>query len=123
MTSSGPTPVGGSSTVSMSIPGDEGLSYMMLLSFSNQTGITLGSQTLPIDFDALTAATLDPSNPFFLGSIGTLDAAGNGSATLNVPPFPALSGVTIFAGGLTVDPNSPTQVRTVIHAAVALPIQ
>ncbi|MEC8651228.1 MAG: CRTAC1 family protein [Planctomycetota bacterium] len=123
MTSSGPTPVGGSSTVSMSIPGDEGLSYMMLLSFSNQTGITLGSQTLPIDFDALTAATLDPSNPFFVGSIGTLDAAGNGSATLNVPPFPALSGVTIFAGGLTVDPNSPTQVRTVIHAAVALPIQ
>ncbi|MEC7725574.1 MAG: CRTAC1 family protein [Planctomycetota bacterium] len=123
ISSTGPAPVGGSSTVTMSVPGDEGLPYMLLLSFSNQVGVALGNQTLPIDFDALTAATLDPLNPFFVGSIGTVDANGDASATLNVPPIPLLSGLTLYAGGLTSDPANFPQARTVLREAVAIPIQ
>lgn len=123
ISSTGPAPVGGSSTVTMSVPGDEGLPYMLLLSFSDQVGIALGNQTLPIDFDALTAATLDPLNPFFVGSIGTVDANGDASATLNVPPIPLLSGLTLYAGGLTSDPANFPQARTVLREAVAVSIQ
>ena len=123
ISSTGPAPVGGSATVSMSVPGDEGLPYMMLLSFSNQVGIALGNQTLPIDFDALTAVTLNPANPFFLGSVGTVDANGGASATLQVPPVALLSGMTLYAGGLTADPVNFPQARTVLNEAVAIPIQ
>ena len=123
ISSTGPAPVGGSSTVTMSVPGDEGLPYMMLLSFSNQVGIALGNQTLPIDFDALTAITLNPANPFFLGSVGNVDANGDASATLQVPPVALLSGFTLYAGGLTADPANFPQARTVLNEAVAIPIQ
>ena len=123
ISSTGPAPVGGSSTVTMSVPGDEGLPYMMLLSFSNQVGIPLGNQTLPIDFDALTAITLNPANPFFLGSVGNVDANGDASATLQVPPVALLSGFTLYAGGLTADPANFPQARTVLNEAVAIPIQ
>ena len=123
LTGSGPAPVGGAATVSMSVPGDEGLPYMLLLSFSSQVGIPLGNQTLPIDFDALTAVTLDPLNPFFVGSVGALDANGDASATLFVPPIVELSGLTVYAGGFTTDPVNFPLVRTVLQRAVAIPIQ
>lgn len=121
--STGPATIGGSTTVEMSVPGDEGLPYMMVLSFSNNVGIALGDQTLPIDFDALTAFTLDPTNPIFVGSIGTIDANGSANATLFVPPVPLLSGLTVYAGGLTTDPANFPVARTVLREAVAIPIQ
>ncbi len=123
ITSTGPAPVGGSSTVTMSVPGDEGLPYLLALSFSNNVGTPVGNQTLPIDFDALTATTLNPSNPIFVGSIGTVDANGDASATLFVPPLPILSGLTVYAGGLTVDPANFPVARTVLNESVAIPIQ
>lgn len=125
ISSTGPAPIGGTSTVTASIPGDEGLPYMLVLSFSANTGLPLGNgETLPIDFDPLTQITLDPANPIFVGSIGTVDAAGNATATLNVPPFPFLSGFTVYAGGMTLDNNAPfNPVRTVLSRAVAIPIQ
>jgi len=123
ITASGPAPTGGSSTVSMSVPGDEGLPYMLVLSFSQNVGIALGAQTLPIDFDALTAVTLDPSNPIFVGSIGNVDNQANASATLHVPPVPLLSGLTVYAAGLTTDPGNFPLARTVLRDAVAIAIQ
>ena len=75
------------------------------------------------DFDALTAVTLNPANPFFLGSVGTVDANGGASATLQVPPVALLSGFTLYAGGLTADPANFPQARTVLNEAVAIPIQ
>jgi hypothetical protein len=123
LTSTGPAPVGGSSTVTMSVPGDEGLPYLLALSFSNNVGTPVGNQTLPIDFDALTATTLNAANPIFVGSLGTVDANGDASATLFVPPLPILSGFTVYAGGLTVDPANFPVARTVINESVAIPIQ
>ena len=75
------------------------------------------------DFDALTAFTLDPTNPIFVGSIGTIDANGSANATLFVPPVPLLSGLTVYAGGLTTDPANFLVARTVLREAVAIPIQ
>ena len=119
----GPALVGGSATVEMSVPGDEGLPYLILLSFSRQLGIAIGSQTLPIDFDALTATCLNPANPVLVGSIGTVDASGDASATLQVPPIPELSGLTVYAGGLTTDPANFPLARTVLNESVAVSIQ
>jgi len=52
-----------------------------------------------------------------------LDAAGDASATLHVPPVPQLSGLTVFAGGFTTDPGNFPLARTVLRRAVAVPIQ
>lgn len=124
ISSTGPAPVGGSSTVTASIPGDEGLPYLLVLSLSANYGIPLGNGNfLPIDFDALTQITLDPSNPFFVGSVGIVDAAGNASATLNVPPLPLLSGLSVFSSGLTTDVAPFYGVRTVLTDVVTIAIQ
>src|SRR5690606_19545015 len=70
MTVAGLAPVGGSTTVSLSIPGDEGLAYMMLMSLSANAGIPLpDGNVLPIDFDALTQITLIAGNPFLPASL------------------------------------------------------
>jgi hypothetical protein len=86
-------------------------------------GIAIGSQTLPLDFDALTATCLNPANPVLVGSVGTVDANGDASATLQVPPIPELSGLTVYAGGLTTDPANFPLARTVLNESVAVPIQ
>jgi len=125
ITSTGPAPVGGSTNVTASFQGDEGLSYLLVLSFSANTGLPLGNgESLPIDFDPLTQITLDPFNPIFVGSVGNIDAAGNATATLNIPPLPFLSGFQVYSSGLTLDYTGPfSGVRTVQSRAVAIPIQ
>lgn len=125
ITSTGPAPVGGTSTVTASIPGDEGRPYLLVLSLSANNGIPLGNgNILPIDFDALTQITLDPANPIFVGSVGIVDAAGNATATLNVPPLPFLSGFQVFSSGLTLDSAAPFNgARTVLARAVTIMIQ
>jgi enediyne biosynthesis protein E4 len=124
ITSTGAAPVGGASTVTASIPGDEGLPYLLALSLSANHGIPLGNgNILPIDFDALTQVTLDPTNAIFTGSVGVIDANGNASATLNVPPLPFLSGLQVFCSGLTTDTAPFSGARTVLSEALVITIQ
>tara|TARA_R110002096_G_scaffold400674_1_gene597319 strand:- start:5061 stop:6935 length:1875 start_codon:yes stop_codon:yes gene_type:complete len=124
LTAAGPAPLGGSATATLSVPGDEGLPYLMVLSFSATNGIPLGNgDVLPIDFDALTQITLNPFNPIFVGSIGTLDGAGLATATLNVPPVPLLAGLTVFVGAVTTDAPTFPIARTTLVNAVAISIQ
>lgn len=124
LTSAGPAPVGGSTTITASIPGDEGLPYLMVLSLSNTVGTSLGpNAVLPIDFDSLAALTIDPANPILVGSNGSLDAQGDASATVNIPPLPFLSGFTIYAAALTIDAPLFSFARTVIAPELPILIQ
>ena len=124
MTVSGPAPVGGSATITTSIPGDGLLPYMTLLSLSNQSGIALpDGNVVPIDFDVLTQLILTPGNFILPQSFGFLDASGNATATLNVPPLPFLSGITVYAATLTTDAPRFPVARTVIAKAVTVSIQ
>ena len=124
VTEPGPVALGGSTTATLSVPGDEGLPYLMVLSLSANNGIPLGNgDVLPIDFDPLTQITLDPNNPIFVGSIGTLDPVGEATATLFVPPLALLSGLTVYVGAVTTDVPTFPIARTTLVEAVAIPIQ
>ncbi|MCK5940802.1 MAG: CRTAC1 family protein [Planctomycetes bacterium] len=124
MSAAGTAPVGGSSTISASLQGDEGLPYLLLMSFSTANGIALPSgDVFPLDHDALLSLTLDPSNPILVGSVGTVPANGEATATLHVPPLPLLSGLTCYSAALTTDVPSFPVVRTVVAKPIAIQIQ
>jgi hypothetical protein len=124
MTVAGPAPVGGSTTITATIPGDEGLQYLMVLSITANQGLTLpNGAVVPVDFDGLTALTMAPGNPVLPGSVGVLDAAGVATSAMNVPPLAFLSGLTVYAGMMTFDAPSFPWVRTVIAARVPVSIQ
>ena len=96
----------------------------MVLSLSNTVGTSLGpNAVLPIDFDSLAALTIDPANPILVGSNGSLDAQGDASATVNIPPLPFLSGFTIYAAALTIDAPLFPFARTVIAPELPILIQ
>ena len=119
----GPAPVGGSTTVTVSIPGDAGLLYVMPLSLSMHVGTLLpDGQLFPLDHDAVLDLTMDPFNAVFVGSVGVLDASGTATATLNVPPLPVLSGIALYSSALTIDAPTFPLVRTIITSPVMVTI-
>ena len=124
LTTPGQVAVGGATTIDLSVPGDELLPYMIVLSLSANTGIALpDGDVIPIDFDFVTALTLDPLNPVLVGSVGTLDQTGAATATLNVPPLPFLSGWTLYGAALTTDQPTFPYARTVLAHPITIAIQ
>ncbi len=122
LTVAGPVPVGGSTTLTASLPGDHGLDYLMVMALSANVGIPLpDGAVIPIDYDILTAATLGP-NVLLPGSVGVLDANGAASSAVNIPPFPFLSGWTLYATILTLDQPAFPYARTVMAKALPVPI-
>ena len=117
-------PVGSSTTITASIPGDEGLPYLMPISLGANNGITLpDGRVFPLDLDSVLEFTLDPLNPILVGSFGLLDAQGQGTATFNVPALPWLSGLTVYSAALTLDAPTFPLIRTIVSAPVAVTIQ
>ncbi|MDF1801213.1 MAG: hypothetical protein P1V81_18760 [Planctomycetota bacterium] len=82
--------------------------YWVLTSASGTTpGLPLGDVTLPLNFDAFTTASLlGADGPLFQNTFAPLDAFGQGSASLSVPPglSPSFAGLTLNAAFLTLDP-------------------
>ena len=83
-----------------------GRNHLLLVGFTGtEPGTPLpGGATLPLNFDALTPAALDPAlSSIFSGFVGTLDPDGEATAHLVVPPIPPLAGLPLtFA--YTLDP-------------------
>jgi hypothetical protein len=86
--------------------------YWVLTSASGTTpGLPLGGVTLPLNYDAFTTASLvGAGGPLFQNTFATLDALGQGTASLNVPAglSPAFAGLTLDAAFLTLDPTTLT---------------
>lgn len=118
-----PATIGGTTTLAMSIPGDEGLSYLMVLSLSNASSVLPGGIVLPVGIDVLTSLTMVPGNPILPGAAGVLDAMGQASSSLTIPPLPWLAGLTMYATGMTADAPRFPVLRTVFPTAVAITIQ
>ncbi len=68
--------------------------FVMLGTFSGTTpGTVIGGVPVPINPDGYTLATAgSPTLPSF---VGILDALGNGTSSLALPPLPALAGLTM----------------------------
>ena len=120
----GPVVAGQSTSLDLSIPGDEGILYLMMLSFSDSPVTPLpGGNVLPLMFDSLSSATLSVGNSLLPAPIGVLDATGAASSPLAMPATPGVQGLTLYATALTLDiPRFPFA-RTVFPKAVEFTIQ
>jgi hypothetical protein len=120
---SGPATIGGTTTLNMSVPGDEGLPYLLVLSLSNIPQNLGSGVILPVSIDGLTSLTIIPGNPILPGAAGVIDSAGQASSPLTIPPLPWLVGLTFYATGITADTPSFPVLRTVFPSAVPVTIQ
>ncbi|MFT4515434.1 MAG: hypothetical protein ACI89X_004643 [Planctomycetota bacterium] len=120
---SAPASVGGTTTLDMSIPGDEGLSYLMVLSLSSVPTVLPGGIVLPIQIDGLTSISMIPGNPILPGAAGILTATGQATSTLTIPPLPWLAGLTFYATGMTADMPTFPILRTTFPSALPITIQ
>ncbi|MGH7152019.1 MAG: hypothetical protein ACREIU_15045, partial [Planctomycetota bacterium] len=90
-----------------SLSTEPGALFHLFLANGTSQGIPLGSRRFALDPDQVfwTTAAL----PFLTD---TLDSAGAASISIPVPPNPALSGLTLFFAGVTIDPAFPYGART-----------
>jgi enediyne biosynthesis protein E4 len=120
---SGPATVGGTTNLNMSVPGDEGLPYLLVLSLSNIPQNLGGGVVLPVQIDGLTTLTMVAGNPVLPNTAGVVDPAGQASSSLSIPPLPWLAGLTIYATGVTADTPTFPVLRTVFPSALPITIQ
>ncbi|MGH7150685.1 MAG: FG-GAP repeat domain-containing protein, partial [Planctomycetota bacterium] len=98
---------GGSATFLVNTPSRPGRPFRLGLS-TGPGGFLLGPFWVPVTPDALffdTAAALG----------GTLDALGTGYVTVPIPPFPALSGLTLYATGAVLEPGQAFPIGVVLN--------
>jgi FG-GAP repeat protein len=98
---------GGSATFLVKTPSRPGRPFRLGLS-TGAGGFMLGPFWVSVTPDALFFDTASA-----LG--GTLDALGTGSVTLPIPPFPALSGLTLYATGAVLEPGQAFPVGVVLN--------
>lgn len=92
---------------------DPGRPFWIPFALGTSPGIPVGPRTLPLNGDAaFFLAANDPLGPVYAGHTGRLDAQGRASATLSFPPVPALSGLTLWFVGLTLEGGWPSDVKT-----------
>ena len=105
--------VGGTINLSLLATYDPGLSY--------QVGSSLGTGPIPIDTRQI---DLSPDNllvistsnlwPWiFSGYQGVIDGKGRATASINIPNIPALIGTRIHTAFVTLDPPSPSGIRSI----------
>lgn len=75
---------------------------------------------IPLTVDALTLASVTGAIPTILrGGIGTLDANGSATATLDLSRLgPLPPGLRVWIGGVTFDPASPLGLRTILDPII-----
>jgi streptogramin lyase len=90
-----------------------GAPYAMACSLSNLSVIPI-SKKRRIDLTADGLFFLSLQLPaVFRNFVGTLDAAGRATGTIQIPNVPALSSVPIHCTAVTVDPTAPQGIRSI----------
>ena len=98
--------IGGSATLQLDYPEQQGRGYIMATSMGNSPGLTLpGGEFMPLNPDGL--FFLSWSTPsVFQNFIGGLDAFGRATARFIVPSITQLRGIRFYFGYATVDGSS-----------------
>jgi hypothetical protein len=88
---------GGTQTMKLFAPASAGQTYWVVGSASGTSpGLPVGAVTLPLNFDPYMLWTINhPNGPVLSSSLGTLDAGGHATATLNVPAGVPLGGLPL----------------------------
>ncbi|MEC8253135.1 MAG: CRTAC1 family protein [Planctomycetota bacterium] len=119
-----PAAAGGVTSLDLSIQGDEGAVYLMLVAFGDTPGIGLpDGRLVPVNFDPLASFTLSPGNVILPNSIGFLDAAGHASSPLQLPALPGLAGTDLYATAVTLDQPGSLVIDTVFPRALRFTVQ
>lgn len=119
-----PTP-GSTYTLTLTAPEDAGLPYRLAWSFSGSptplamvgTGDWRSVELNPFapgggfDFLYLLSTTAAGAG-LFSGTTGTLDTTGAATTSVAIPNIPALSGTRVFAAFVTLEPASPSGLKT-----------
>lgn len=102
--------IGQATAFQLRLPSEANMPYTCGLSLDYTPGITLPlGGLLPLDNDALLAASLTPGSPVFVDFAGTLDGGGQAAPTLVVPNLPFLAGLDLYAAAFTLAPTQPIE--------------
>ena len=124
LTIGGPVIAGQTASLDVSIPGDQGLLYLMMLSFAETPATPLpDGKLLPLWFDGLSLLTLSSGNALLPNSVGLLDANGGASSPLTIPAIPGIQGLTLYATAVTLDAPRFSFARTVFPKAASFTVQ
>ncbi|HEX6812018.1 MAG TPA: M14 family zinc carboxypeptidase [Planctomycetota bacterium] len=117
----GPTPtttktgtgaVGTSVVFTYTSPGDAGKTVWFGWSLGTAPGLPIGDQRfLPFNYDIFLEASWS-GTPFLFPSWTTLDGAGQAQASMHIPNFAWLAGLTTWVGGVTFDPLYQIGIKT-----------
>ena len=119
-----PVAVGGTSNLDLTIQGDGGLLYGMVLAFADSPRSQLqDGRFLPLRLDGLSSYTLNPGNGLLQNPLGFLDALGQAGSQITIPSQPGLVGVTLFATAATVPSQGLPAIRTIFPEPVRINIQ
>jgi beta-lactamase superfamily II metal-dependent hydrolase len=115
---------GGVVTLSMLASGTFGKPYQLVLSHAAAPAIVLPSDGRVVDLAPgwLLDLSLVPNNAVTSGFSGVMNVLGYGLGSVTLPPEPALSGLTFYAGGVVLDPAFPGGIGS-IAPTLALTIQ
>ncbi|MCA8943451.1 MAG: CRTAC1 family protein [Planctomycetes bacterium] len=112
--------VGGACIIDLATPSEAGKNFAIMLSMARFPKTPLpDGRSLPIRVDGLTALSLTPGNALLHGNVAPLHR-GNGGGLLTVPNLAALSGLRLYATGITFDADG---IGTVFPSAVEVVIQ
>ncbi len=121
---SAPAAAGGATSLDLSVQGDEGAVYLMLLAFGDSPGIGLpDGRHIPINLDPLASFTLTPGNSILPNSLGLLDATGDASSALALPALPGLQGTELFATAVTLRQQATLDFETIFPSALRFTVQ
>ncbi|MCC6672081.1 MAG: hypothetical protein IT458_13545 [Planctomycetes bacterium] len=113
--------VGTTTQLTYTSAGDGGEAYWVALSGGTTPGIPLNNRTIPLNLDGILIASATPG-AVLANNVGILPASGQAVAAFAIPPIPALAGITLYAGGITLGPGYASQVKK-FSPALAIQIQ
>ncbi len=104
-------PRGSTLPLALRAPKSAQMTYQVALSLRDAPGIRItGGRLLTLAPDGLFLLSLAGA-PGFTGFSGTLDAAGNGAASIAIPQTAALTGLRVFAAFVTISNTFPVGVH------------
>ena len=102
-------------SLTLDVPANPGLSYLLAASFRRVPGIPLpDARWISLQMDRLFEISLGSNAPPFSAFAGTLDPGGRAQASVTLPSEPGLVGLSFVVGGITFDAE---RVRTVLTEA------
>lgn len=113
-------PQGSSASLVLSAIEHPGKSYVVGLSTGYAPGILVDWRWAPLVPGDLLTYSLTPGAPYLVGFQGTLDASGNGAASIQVPVAPGLSGASFYAAFAVLDASAASGIAAFSNAALTV---